>query len=84
MDTQEDIEFRPEQFIAQHDTVIVLGRFVMRVKATDREFTSDWAHCWTIRSGRVTRFREYVDTAAVTSARGAGSSSSNLLGSLQS
>lgn len=67
-ETQEVVEFRPEQFVAQDDTVIVLGRFVMHVKSTRRDSVSDWAHVWTIGAGRITHFREYVDTAAVVNA----------------
>ena len=67
-ETQEVVEFRPEQFIAQRNQVIVLGRFVMRVKSTGRESASHWAHAWTITAGTITHYREYVDTAAVTSA----------------
>lgn len=66
--TQEVVEFQPEQFVAQGDTVIVLGRFVMRVKATGRTSRSEWAHVWTIRRGEVAVVREYVDTAAVSAA----------------
>jgi ketosteroid isomerase-like protein len=67
-ETQEVVEFTPEQFVAQGNTVIVLGRFVMRVKATNRESASDWAHVWTIAAGKIAHFREYVDTAAVSHA----------------
>jgi ketosteroid isomerase-like protein len=70
-DTQEVVEFRPEQFIAQDRVVVVLGHFVMRVKATGRQSASDWAHVWMIDAGKVTHFREFVDTAAVIRAHSA-------------
>jgi len=73
-ESQEVVEFRPEQFIAQDSTVIVLGRFVMRVKSTRTESASLWAHVWTITAGRITHYREYVDTAAVTNAHRASPS----------
>jgi uncharacterized protein len=66
--SQEMMEFQPDQFIAQGDTVVVLGCFVMRVKATGRISRSDWAHVWTLKRGEVAVFREYVDTAAVSAA----------------
>jgi len=75
-ESQEVVEFRPEQFVAQGNKVIVLGHFVMRVKSTGRESASDWAHVWTITAGKVTHYREYVDTAAVTSAHNPSSSRS--------
>ena len=66
--TQDVIEFHWDKFIAQDAQVVVIGRFVMRVKATGRLSASEWAHIWTLSDGRVTRFREYVDTAAVSHA----------------
>ena len=62
---QEMVEFQPNEFIAQGDKVIVLGRFTMRVKSTGRDSNSDWAHVWTVKDGEITHFREYVDTVAV-------------------
>lgn len=67
-DLQEMLEFQPEQFIAQGDKVVVLGHFVMLVKATGKESRANWAHVWTVHSGVVTHMREYVDTLAVSRA----------------
>jgi len=66
--SQEVLDFQPEQFIAQRETVVVLGQFTMRVKATGRILRSQWAHVWTVESEQVSRFCEYVDTAAVIAA----------------
>jgi uncharacterized protein len=66
--TQDVVEFDLEDFIAQGDKVVVLGRFSQRVKSTGRISTSAWAHVWTVKDGRVTHFYEYVDTAAVSRA----------------
>jgi uncharacterized protein len=60
--------FELEEYIAQGDKVVVLGRFLMRLKATGREFGSDWAHVWTVKGGKIVCFSEYVDTAAVSRA----------------
>jgi uncharacterized protein len=65
---QDVIEFEPEDFIAQDDKVVVLGRFSHSVKSTGRVSASAWAHVWTVKGGKVTHFREYVDTAAVSRA----------------
>jgi ketosteroid isomerase-like protein len=67
-EAQEVLEFEPKEFIAQEDKVVVLGRFSMRIKSTGRDVGSDWAHVWTVKGGKVTRFYEYVDTAAVSGA----------------
>jgi len=42
-----------------------LGTYSFRVKATRREFTSDFAHVFTIQNGKIARFQEYMDTAQV-------------------
>ena len=65
---QDVIEFEPADFIAQDDRVVVLGRFSSRVKSTGRVSASAFAHVWTVKGGKVTHFREYVDTAAVSKA----------------
>lgn len=72
---QDIVELEPEDYFTSDHQVVVLGRFTMRVKATDRSFSSKWAHVWTIKDGEVKRFYQYVDTAAVirahTATRGA-------------
>ncbi len=65
---QDMVEFAPEDFIAQGDKVVVLGRFSARVKSTARVSASAWAHVWTVKEGKASHFREYVDTAAVSRA----------------
>lgn len=70
VETQEVAEFEPEEFTAEEDTVVVLGRFTMHVKATGRESRSAWAHVWKIDQGVVRLVREYVDTLAVSRAHG--------------
>jgi len=66
--TQDSLNFEPRELIAEGDRVIALGSYTWRVKATDREFTCDFAHAWTIRDGKATDFREYMDTAAAVAA----------------
>ena len=67
-ETQETIDFVPRDFIAQGEKVVVLGSYTWIVKASGGRFTSDWAHVFTLRDGRVERFQEYTDTAAVAAA----------------
>lgn len=64
-EVQDIVDFEPQEYIAQDDKVIVLGPFLMRIKATGKNFGSDWAHIWTVQGDKVTRFYEYVDTAVV-------------------
>jgi ketosteroid isomerase-like protein len=57
------ISFEPREFIAQGDKVVALGTYAFRVKGTRREFTSDFAHVFTVQNGKIARFQEYMDTA---------------------
>ena len=38
------------------------------VKGTGKRYQTDFVHVWTITDGRVTAFREFLDTAAVAAA----------------
>jgi uncharacterized protein len=67
-DTQEVVNFEPTEFVTQEEKVVVLGHYTWRVKANRAQFTSDWAHVFTVRNGRIERFQEYTDTAAVAAA----------------
>ena len=61
---QEPRSFEPRDFVAQGDMVVVMGHYDWVVKATGAEFGSDFVHCFTIRDGKVTAFKEYMDTYA--------------------
>ena len=62
-ETEEVISFEPREFVAQGDKVIALGSYSFRVKGTQRDFTSDFAHVFTVQNGKIARFQEYMDTA---------------------
>jgi ketosteroid isomerase-like protein len=62
-ETESFSDFSPKDFHAAGDTVLVLGHYAGAVKKTGRNFSCDWAHVFTVRGGKVVRFREYTDTA---------------------
>jgi ketosteroid isomerase-like protein len=62
------ISFEVREFIAQGDKVVALGTYAFRVKATRRDFTSDFAHLFTVQNGKIARFQEYMDTARAVAA----------------
>jgi ketosteroid isomerase-like protein len=66
--TQEVVSFEPAEFIAQGNKVVSLGRYTFTVKVSGGQFTSDFAHVFTIENGRITRFQEFTDTLAVANA----------------
>ena len=67
-ETIEFSRFEPREFIAQGDQVVILGSYEGRAKATGRTFAEEWAMVDTFRNGRIVRFREYVNAAALNAA----------------
>jgi ketosteroid isomerase-like protein len=61
-------QFDVNEFIAQDDQVAVVGAYTWEVKATGRTVTSNFTHIVTLSNGKITRFREYTDTAAFVAA----------------
>lgn len=55
----------PPEFVAQGDRVLVLGSAMGRIKATNKTFVDYWVFAITVRNGRVTNIREYIDTQAL-------------------
>jgi uncharacterized protein len=67
-DTEEPLHFEPRELVAQGEKVVALGDYAWRVKSTGREYESDFVHVFTVRDGKVARFQEFMDTAAVSAA----------------
>ena len=55
----------PREFVAQGDRVLVIGSARGRIKATNKTFEDDWIFAVTVRDGKLTKIREYVDTQAL-------------------
>ena len=55
----------PREFVAQGDRVFVVGFARGTIKATNKTFEDDWIFAITVRDGRLTHIREYVDTQAL-------------------
>ena len=55
----------PREFVAQGDRVLVVGFARGKIKATHKTFEDDWIFAITVRDGRLTNIREYVDTQAL-------------------
>lgn len=62
------VSFEPQRFLAEGDTVVVLGRESLKVKATGKIFSGDWAQALTFRDGKLVRFQSFDDTAAAVDA----------------
>jgi uncharacterized protein len=55
----------PPEFVAQEDRVLVVGFARGRIIATNKTFEDDWVFAITVRNGKVTNIREYIDTQAL-------------------
>ena len=67
-ETLETQQFEPRQFIAQDDMVVVLGHERQRARSTGRSYEGDWVQVFTLRDGKVVKYREHFDTAAALAA----------------
>jgi uncharacterized protein len=63
---------KPPEFIAQEDRVLVVGTATGTIKATGKPFVDDWVFDVTVRNGKLTRIREYIDTQALAKASAGG------------
>ncbi len=66
--TMEYNQFEPFESIAQGDNVVVLYHAQGRAKSTGRAFKSDIVRIYTFHEGKLTKVRNYYDTASYVSA----------------
>lgn len=64
-ETMETSFMEPREFVAQGDRVLVVGFAKGRIKATNRMWEDHWVFAITVRNGKLTSIREYVDTQAL-------------------
>ena len=56
---------QPPECIAQGDRVLVVGVATGKIKATNKTFEDHWVFDITVRNGKLTKIREYIDTQAL-------------------
>lgn len=54
----------PEEFLDAGENVVVLGKYHI-VSKTDENFKSSFAQIFTVRDGKIIRFRNYADSATI-------------------
>ena len=57
-------QFEPREYVAQGDTVVVVGFERSLSRATGRTIEQEWAHVNTLRNGKIAKFRAFEDTGA--------------------
>jgi len=55
----------PPEFIAQGDRVLVVGFATGKIIATNKTFEDHFVFAVTVRNGKLTNIREYIDTQAL-------------------
>jgi ketosteroid isomerase-like protein len=58
------LAFEPREFIEAGDNVTVLGWTKGIARETKTPFETEWAHVFTVRDGKVVRWRGFANTAA--------------------
>jgi ketosteroid isomerase-like protein len=61
----DDFAAVPNHFVADGDTVVALGTYTWKNKASGEPAEVKMAHVWTLADGKVSRFQQHVDTARV-------------------
>ncbi len=56
---------KPPEFVGQGERVFVIGVATGKIKATNKAFKDDWVFDVTVRNGKLTNIREYIDTQAL-------------------
>jgi len=62
--SEDILVLEPRRFLADEDTVVVLGYEECRARSTNKIYKSDFVHVIEIKNGSITLFQEYFDTYA--------------------
>ncbi len=52
----------PDEFIANDNTVVALGKYSGKYKATGKSFEAPFVHVWKFMDGKVSSFHQHTDT----------------------
>jgi ketosteroid isomerase-like protein len=69
LEASEDVQsLRPQRFVSQGDTVVVLGQLRTRIRASGTVINSPWVHVFTLKNGKISEFQSFYDSAAAVEA----------------
>jgi ketosteroid isomerase-like protein len=66
--TQRNQKLTTDEVVAQGDKVVTIGRYSADVTETGKHLDAFVVHVFTVQNGRITRFMDYGDTAAMVEA----------------
>ena len=52
----------PDEFIANDNTVVAIGKYSGKYKATGKSFAAPFVHVWKFQDGKVISFQQHTDT----------------------
>jgi ketosteroid isomerase-like protein len=61
-------EFTPHELCPCGDKVFVLGFYAATMRKSGGKAACEWVHVFTLRDGKVVRFREFTDSAMLADA----------------
>ena|SRR6185295_7587397 len=65
LNNTEIINFEPQQYISENNTVVVLGREHQRIKKSGKELKQKWVQIYTIKNDLITRMEEFATSEVV-------------------
>jgi ketosteroid isomerase-like protein len=68
LEAYEVFTLTPERYIESGDTVVVLGRYSGKGKASGKPLDAAFAHVWNFENGKLREFNHYADTAKLNEA----------------
>ncbi len=68
LDRTEIINFEPQQFVVEGNTVVVRGREHQRVKRSGRELKQQWVQIYTVENGLIAGMEEFAASEEVSEA----------------
>jgi ketosteroid isomerase-like protein len=61
-ESEDILMLEPRQFLANENSVAVVGHTTCRAKTTGKIYDTDFVHLMTLRDGKVIKFQEFFDT----------------------
>jgi ketosteroid isomerase-like protein len=55
----------PRELVAQDETVVAIGEYSGKYKATGKSFRTPYVHVWKFKGGKVQTFEQHTDTVVV-------------------
>lgn len=65
LERTEIINFEPQQYIVEGNTVVVLGREHQKVKRSGRELKQKWVQIYTVEEDLITKMEEFATSEEV-------------------